>query len=106
MMSRFPFIFRGALDVRATAITEEMKVAAVLALRDLARQPVPAEVEEAYEGEHFNFGPDYILPKPVDPRLLGTISAAVARAAVDCGVALRPYPAHYPLASTDDIRFG
>ncbi len=102
----FPFIFRGALDVRATAITEEMKVAAVLALRDLARQPVPAEVEAAYEGEHFTFGPDYILPKPVDPRLLGTISAAVARAAVDCGVALRPYPAHYPLASTDDIRFG
>ena len=82
----FPFIFRGALDVRATAITEEMKVAAVLALRDLARQPVPAEVEAAYEGEHFTFGPDYILPKPVDPRLLGTISAAVARAVSEAGL--------------------
>ena len=70
---------------------------------NLARHP---EVEAAYEGEHFEFGPEYILPKPVDPRLLGAISAAVAQAAVDCGVARRPYPAHYPLTSTDDIRFG
>lgn len=102
----FPFIFRGALDVRASVINEEMKVAAVLALRDLAREAVPAEVEAAYEGEHFEFGADYILPKPVDPRLLGVVSAAVARAAVDSGVALKPYPAHYPLTGIDDIRFG
>lgn len=101
----FPFIFRGALDVRASAITEEMKVAAVLAIRDLAREEVPPEVSAAYDGVKFEFGPEYILPKPTDPRLLGRVSSAVARAAVDCGVAARPYPAHYPLATTADIRF-
>src|SRR5690606_4450133 len=101
----FPFIFRGALDVRATVINEAMKTAAVHALRDLAREPVPASVEKAYEGEHFEFGPNYIIPKPLDPRLLGVVSAAVARAAVDSGVATRPYPAHYPLTSLDDISY-
>jgi len=102
----FPFIFRGALDVRATVINEAMKIAAVHALRDLAREPVPASVIEAYEGRHFEFGPEYVIPKPLDPRLLGAVSSAVARAAVDSGVATRPYPAHYPLGSLDDIRYG
>ena len=102
----FPFIFRGALDVRATVINEAMKIAAVHALRDLAREPVPAAVEAAYDGRHFEFGPEYVIPKPLDPRLLGAVSAAVARAAVESGVATRPYPAHYPLTSLDDIRYG
>ncbi|MFT4210227.1 MAG: malic enzyme-like NAD(P)-binding protein [Microbacterium sp.] len=100
----FPFIFRGALDVRASRINEAMKVAATHALRELAKQPVPAEVAEAYEGVEFAFGPEYIIPKPLDPRLLGAVSAAVAQAAVDSGVATLPYPAHYPLTTTDDIR--
>jgi malate dehydrogenase (oxaloacetate-decarboxylating)(NADP+) len=102
----FPFIFRGALDVRATVVNEAMKIAAVHALRDLAREPVPASVEAAYDGVRFAFGPDYIIPKPLDPRLLGAVSSAVARAAVDSGVATRPYPAHYPLTSLDDIVLG
>ncbi|WP_040167946.1 malic enzyme-like NAD(P)-binding protein [Microbacterium gorillae] len=101
----FPFIFRGALDVRATVINDEMKAAAVYALRDLARASVPASVTDAYEGVEFAFGRDYIIPKPVDPRLLGTVAAAVARAAVDSGVARRPYPEHYPLRSLEDIRY-
>ena len=99
----FPFIFRGALDVRATAINEAMKIAAVHALRDLTREPVPASVEAAYEGTHFEFGPDYIIPKPLDPRLISVVASAVAKAAVDSGVATRPYPAHYPLTSTAEI---
>lgn len=99
----FPFIFRGALDVRATAINEEMKVAAVNALKDLAKEPVPAEVLKAYELESLEFGPEYIIPKPMDTRLLGRISAAVAKAAVDSGVARLPYPAHYPLNTIDDV---
>ncbi len=99
----FPFIFRGALDVRATAINEAMKIAAVHALRDLAREPVPASVEAAYEGRHFEFGPDYIIPKPLDPRLLSVVSSAVAQAAIDSGVATRGYPAHYPLKSTAEV---
>ncbi|MDX2376751.1 NAD-dependent malic enzyme [Microbacterium sp. LRZ72] len=102
----FPFIFRGALDVRATTITDEMKFAAVEAIRDLARLPVPGEVCQAYGGERFAFGPGYILPKPLDPRLLGAVSSAVARAAIDSGVATLPYPAHYPLESLADIRLG
>jgi malate dehydrogenase (oxaloacetate-decarboxylating)(NADP+) len=102
----FPFIFRGALDVRATVINEAMKIAAVHALRDLAREPVPESVEAAYGGTQFEFGPGYIIPKPLDPRLLGAVSSAVARAAVDSGVATRPYPAHYPLGSLDDILLG
>ncbi|MBE0506821.1 MAG: malate dehydrogenase [Marinospirillum sp.] len=99
----FPFIFRGALDVRASAINEEMKIAAVNALKDLAKEPVPAEVLKAYELESLEFGPEYIIPKPMDSRLLGRISAAVAKAAVDSGVARLPYPAHYPLKTIDDV---
>ncbi|PMR70548.1 malic enzyme-like NAD(P)-binding protein [Halomonas heilongjiangensis] len=102
----FPFIFRGALDVRATRINEEMKVAAVHALKDLAREPVPQAVLEAYEQESMSFGPEYIIPTPVDVRLLERISSAVAQAAVDSGVARKPYPSHYPLATVDDVYGG
>ncbi|MDX1320230.1 MAG: malic enzyme-like NAD(P)-binding protein [Oceanospirillum sp.] len=93
----FPFIFRGALDVRASRINEEMKVAAAHAIKDLAKEAVTAEVTEAYDGIKLEFGPDYIIPKPTDSRLLGAVSAAVAKAAVDSGVARLPYPEHYPL---------
>lgn len=85
----FPFIFRGALDARASTINDEMKVAAVNAIRAIAKEPVPADVEAAYEGAHFEFGPEYILPKPMDTRLLPRISQAVAQAARDSGVAKR-----------------
>jgi len=91
----FPFIFRGALDVRATVINEQMKVAAVLALSELAHEPVPAAVLAACELESLSFGPGYIIPKPVDARLLTWIAPAVAQAAVDSGVALLPYPPNY-----------
>ena len=100
----FPFIFRGALDVAASHINEEMKLAAVEALRQLAQQPVPNEVLTACNLSQLEYGPDYIIPKPLDPRLLGSVSAAVARAAVDSGVARKPWPAHYPLKSLDEIR--
>lgn len=86
----FPYIFRGALDTHATAINEEMKVAAAKALAALAKTPVPAEVAQAYGVEGFSFGPDYILPKPVDARLIEVVSMAVAKAAVESGVARRP----------------
>ncbi|MEQ5800879.1 malic enzyme-like NAD(P)-binding protein [Halomonas sp. H10-9-1] len=102
----FPFIFRGALDVRATRINEEMKVAAVHALKDLAREPVPSEVLEAYEMESMSFGRDYIIPTPVDVRLLDRVASAVAQAAVDSGVARKPYPSHYPLKTIDDVYGG
>ncbi len=92
----FPYIFRGALDVRATAITEQMKVAAVHALKDLAREPVLAEVAKAYQLDSLEYGKEYIIPKPLDPRLLTHVSAAVAKAAIDSGVALAGYPEHYP----------
>jgi len=93
----FPFIFRGALDVRARRIDRAMHIAAVHALRDLAREPVPREVLDAYQLEHLAFGPDYILPKPLDPRLIETVAPAVARAAVESGVArLAPPPAARP----------
>jgi malate dehydrogenase (oxaloacetate-decarboxylating)(NADP+) len=85
--SGFPFIFRGALDVRATAINEEMKIAAAQALARLAREPVPEEVAAAYGGKTHNFGPDYIIPAPFDPRLMEVVPAAVAQAAIDTGVA-------------------
>jgi malate dehydrogenase (oxaloacetate-decarboxylating)(NADP+) len=85
----FPFIFRGALDVRATTINEEMKVAAAEALARLARQQVPEEVATAYGTRH-SFGPDYIIPAPFDPRLIEEIPAAVAKAAMDSGVATKP----------------
>ncbi len=86
----FPFIFRGTLDVGATRINAEMKKAAVRALAELARQEVPAEVSRAYGGEKFKFGPDYIIPKPLDPRVLLWEAPAVAEAAVRSGVATRP----------------
>jgi len=99
----FPFIFRGALDVRARRINEEMKVAAVNALCEVAKLPVPQEVLDARGEEKLEFGPDYIIPKPMDSRLLGAVSAAVAKAAVDTGVATLPYPSNYPLSSVDEI---
>ena len=86
----FPFIFRGALDVRATGINEEMKIAAAEALADLAREAVPEEVAAAYGGVTHHFGPDYIIPAPFDPRLIEVVPAAVAKAAMDSGVAQRP----------------
>ncbi|WP_043529363.1 malic enzyme-like NAD(P)-binding protein [Litchfieldella xinjiangensis] len=99
----FPFIFRGALDVRATRINEEMKVAAVHALKDLAREPVTQEVLDAYEVESLEFGRGYIIPTPMDSRLLDRVSSAVAQAAVDTGVARKPYPSHYPLSSVEGV---
>ncbi|MCX2979780.1 malate dehydrogenase [Halieaceae bacterium IMCC14734] len=93
----FPFIFRGALDVRATCINEEMKVAAVHAISALAKEPVTAEVLAACELDALEYGPEYIIPKPMDARLLSSVAAAVAKAAVDSGVAQLPYPEHYPL---------
>ena len=93
----FPFIFRGALDVRARVINREMKMAAMEALRAITKEPVPQEIVAAYGGEPLTFGRQYIIPKPTDPRLLSRVSAAVARAAVDSGAADAPYPAHYPL---------
>ena len=86
----FPFIFRGALDVRATAINEEMKIAAAYAIADLARQQVPEEVAAAYGGRASSFGPESIIPSPFDPRLMEIVPAAVAKAAMDSGVAQQP----------------
>lgn len=86
----FPFIFRGALDVRATAINEEMKVAATKALAELAKEDVPASVCRIYGVERLKFGPDYIIPKPFDPRVLVWEASAVAQAAMDSGVAQEP----------------
>jgi len=86
----FPFIFRGALDVHATAINEEMKIAAAYAIADLARQQVPEEVAVAYGGRASSFGPEYIIPSPFDPRLMEIVPAAVAEAAMKTGVAQRP----------------
>jgi len=83
----FPYIFRGALDVRATAINEEMKLAAVKALAKLAKEPTPEIVNKAYSSEKIIFGKDYLIPKPLDPRLITTISPAVAQAAIETGVA-------------------
>ncbi len=83
----FPYIFRGALDVHATAINEEMKMAAVHAIADLAKQPVPDVVNDAYQVNKLTFGPSYFIPKPVDPRLITEVSAAVAKAAIESGVA-------------------
>ena len=85
----FPFIFRGALDVRATTINEEMKIAAAKAIAELAREQVPEEVAAAY-GQKYQFGPDYIIPAPFDPRLMEMVSSAVAKAAMDTGVAQKP----------------
>ena len=86
----FPYIFRGALDTAAKAINEEMKMAAAQAIADLARRPVPDIVNRAYHVRNFTFGPDYFIPKPVDPRLITEVSMAVAKAAMDSGVARKP----------------
>ncbi len=86
----FPFIFRGALDVRATTINEDMKIAAANAIAQLAREQVPEEVAVAYGGMNHSFGPEYIIPAPFDPRLMELVPAAVAQAAMDSGVAQKP----------------
>jgi malate dehydrogenase (oxaloacetate-decarboxylating)(NADP+) len=99
----FPFIFRGALDVRASEINEAMKEAAVKALANLAKAEVPQDVLAAYELDALEFGPQYIIPKPTDNRLFGVVSMAVAQAAIDSGVARLPLPAHYPLTSVADL---
>src|SRR5690606_6135284 len=83
----FPFIFRGAMDVRATSINEEMKLAATLAIAALAREPVPDYVNLAYGSKNLSFGKEYIIPKPIDNRLFIAVSMAVAKAAVESGVA-------------------
>ncbi len=86
----FPYIFRGALDVRATTINNDMKVAAAHAIATLAREDVPDEVDRAYSGKHLQYGPEYIIPAPFDPRLITTVPIAVATAAMETGVARRP----------------
>jgi malate dehydrogenase (oxaloacetate-decarboxylating)(NADP+) len=91
----FPFIFRGALDVRARTINDEMKIAAVHAIRTLAKEEVPAEVITASGNKALSFGSEYIIPKPMDPRLCSAVAKAVAKAAVDSGVAALPYPDNY-----------
>ncbi|MHB8255182.1 MAG: malic enzyme-like NAD(P)-binding protein [Acidiferrobacter sp.] len=96
----FPFIFRGALDVRARRINQAMQLGAVHALSALAKLPVPKVVLKAYRLDHLEFGPDYFIPKPLDPRLLEWVPPAVAQAAIDTGVAQAPYPAHYPVRKT------
>ena len=92
----FPFIFRGVLDVRATCVNREMQVAAARALAQLAREPVPEAVLAAYGRSEMAFGPDYIIPTPLDPRLMAYVPPAVAKAAVATGAARAPYPEHYP----------
>ena len=91
----FPYLFRGALDVRATCINTEMMKAAMNALRNLAKEPVPAEVVKAAQVDHLEFGRDYLIPKPMDARLKEKLSSAVAKAAVDSGVAQIPLPDCY-----------
>ena len=86
----FPFIFRGALDVGATTINDEMKLACIEGIAALARATTSAEAAAAYQGEELTFGPEYLIPKPFDPRLIGVVSSAVAQAAMDTGVATRP----------------
>lgn len=93
----FPYIFRGALDVRAREINEEMKLAAAHAIAALTNEPVPEEVLKACGVDSLTKGPDYIIPKPMDARLLTVVSDAVAKAAIKTGAARLPYPAHYPL---------
>ncbi|MDB5154587.1 MAG: NADP-dependent malic enzyme, partial [Mucilaginibacter sp.] len=86
----FPYIFRGALDVRATAINEEMKIAAVKAIAEMAKKPVPEAINLAYNTNNLKFGREYIIPKPMDQRLITEVSSAVAKAAIDSGVARKP----------------
>jgi malate dehydrogenase (oxaloacetate-decarboxylating)(NADP+) len=91
----FPFIFRGALDVRAKVINDEMKLAAVQAIRAIAKEPVSQAVLTAAQVDKLEFGADYIIPKPMDPRLLSRVARAVAEAAVASGVARLPMPENY-----------
>ncbi len=91
----FPFIFRGALDVRASDVNQDMMIAAVKALCALTHEPVPAQVLEAYKLASLSYGPDYIIPKPLDPRLIQVVPPAVAQAAIDSGVARTGFPKHY-----------
>ena len=93
----FPFIFRGALDVRASEINDAMKLAAVEAIRSLAKEPVPQSVLDAAGLSSLSFGPDYIIPKPMDARLLSKVARAVALAAVETGVARIEMPENYML---------
>jgi len=86
----FPYIFRGALDVRASAINDDMKIAAARAIAWLAREKVPYEVSVAYAGRRMAYGPDYIIPVPFDPRLITNVPVAVAEAAMNAGVARKP----------------
>ncbi len=102
----FPFIFRGALDVNASTINEDMKVAAVTTLASLAREPVPESVLDAYSMVDLRFGPDYILPKPLDPRLMPVIAPAVARAAVASGVARKSLDEDYEEQLWGGVGFG
>ncbi|NOZ54852.1 MAG: malate dehydrogenase [Gammaproteobacteria bacterium] len=101
----FPFIFRGALDVRATVINDAMKIAAVKALCALTREPVTEEVLSAYALDSLKFGPNYIIPKPFDSRLMDFVPPAVAQAAVDSGVAKTAYPTNYPVAPKEVEHF-
>jgi len=91
----FPFIFRGSLDVRARKINNEMKIAAVHAIRKLAKEEVPESVLKASSEESLSFGKGYIIPRPMDPRLCNNVAKAVAQAAVDCGVVALPMPKHH-----------
>jgi malate dehydrogenase (oxaloacetate-decarboxylating)(NADP+) len=102
----FPYIFRGALDVRATQINEAMKLAAVRALADMAKTPVPDIVNMAYNEKNISFGNTYIIPKPVDPRLLSTVAPAVAKAAMESGVAQHPITDWETYKSNLDTRLG
>lgn len=102
----FPFIFRGALDVRASEINEAMKLGAVYALAELAKKPVPDIVNMAYNNADLNFGKNYIIPKPVDPRLLTTVAPAVAKAAMDSGIAAEPIKDWGAYEAELDIRLG
>jgi malate dehydrogenase (oxaloacetate-decarboxylating)(NADP+) len=102
----FPFLFRGALDVRATAINEPMKVAAVRALAELAREDVPDSVIRAYGGRPIHFGPEYIIPKPLDLRVLLTVAPAVAKAAMDSGVARISMPGRSEYVQALESRLG
>lgn len=93
----FPYVFRGALDVRSTVINQDMLIAAAHAIKDLAKLPVPQSVLDlSHSKEKLEFGPNYIIPRPQDPRLLEKVPSAVAKAAIDTKVARLPYPSHYP----------
>ncbi len=102
----FPFIFRGALDVRATTINEEMKLAAVYAIAELARDPITEDVKMAYGNQHFSFGPEYLIPKPFDRRVLTKVAPAVAKAAMDSNVAQNPIEDLIQYALLLDERLG